>query len=562
MRLRSSAALLTIALLSCAPQSLRGPGEAGQGEASTTARKAITVGYGRAVVHIGPFEGGVAEFREIAHAGLLALDPVNNRAVPRLAKEVPSTDHGTLVVLPDGRLQTRYELRPGILWHDGTPLSAHDLIFGYHVQADPSFPTRSNRTAGLLAAIEAPDDQTLVITWSSPTRLATRVFTNTIWAMPRHILGPLYRPGDVEAIINNPYWTREFVGLGAFKIRNWVEGSHVEFVAHDSYVLGRPKIDSIVWRFASDPNAGLASVLADDLDVTMGSLLDFELALIARAEWEARGKGTVVMTPANWRWVNLMPTNAFLSDIRVRRALLHALNREAISNDLFQGQQAVANIWVSPRRPQFPAVDAAISKYPFDPARAQQLLGEAGWRRGADGVLASVAGERFAIDGRVASAGEVLRVQQVTVDDWRRVGVQVDINNISPELDASPDYRNQWTGAYWASWNLVLEDLRNQLHTSVIPRPENRFSGGNRARWSNPRADVLLDQMTVVLDEDAWDRDLIDLARLWTAELPHLPLYYINEVITYARGITGISPRSETGSDNTVTWNVHEWQRG
>jgi peptide/nickel transport system substrate-binding protein len=254
-----------------------------------------------------------------------------------------------------------------------------------------------------------------------------------------------------------------------------------------------------------------------------------------------------------------MPTNPFLADIGVRRAMLYAIDRQAMSTDLFQGEQKVADIWVSPRRPQFSRVEAAITKYPYDPERAQQLLTDAGWRRGSDGVLVNSQGERFVIDGRVAGAGELLRVQQVTVDYWRRAGIQTDINNISPELDVSPAYRNQWTGAYWASINLVLEDLRNSLHSALIPRPENRFSGSNRGRWSNPRADFLLDEMTATLDEALWDRDLVELAQLWTAELPHLPLYYINEVVTFRRGVTGVGPRSETGSDNAVTWNIHEW---
>jgi peptide/nickel transport system substrate-binding protein len=538
-----------------------GASPAGSPIAPSQQKKTLTIAYGRAVPHIGPLEGGVNEFREIAQAGLLTLDPVSNQVSPRLAEKVPSTDDGTLVFMPDGRLITRYTLKPGIVWHDGTPLSAEDFVLGYQVQADPKFPQRSSRTAGLVQSIEAPDDRTLVITWSAPNRLALRAFTNTFWAMPRHIIGPLFKPGDMDAVVNSSYWTKDFVGLGAYKVQNWVEGSQVEFAANDQYVLGRPKIDAIVWRLITDSNSALASILAGDLDVTLGSLLDFDSALVARGRWEAPGQGTVMMTPANWRWISLAVTNPFLADVPVRRAMLTAIDREAMSRDLFEGQQPVADIWVSPRRPQFPAISAAITKYPYDPARAQQLLADAGWRPGADGVLLNSRGERFEIDGRVAGRNEELKVQQVTTDYWRRLGIVTSINNISPELDASPEYRNQWTGAFWASINLVLEDLRNSLHSSQAPRPENRFSGSNRGRWSNPRADALLDEMSVSVDDTIWSRDLVDLAALWSNELPTLPLYYINEVVTYGRGISGIGPRSETGSDNAVTWNVHEWDR-
>lgn len=555
--------ILTIAGLGCAPAqpgpsdtSVRG-GEAGGPPAQ---KKVITIAYGRLPTNLGPMEGGVAEFREIAHAGLLALDPLANQGVARLAEEVPAFDRGTMAALPDGRLQTRYKLRPSIRWHDGAPFSSQDFVFGWQVQQTPNWPSRSNPMAGLIDAMETPDDATLIVTWKSPTRFALRTFTNSIWAMPRHLLGPLVAAGDVQAVADSSYWTRDFVGVGAYKVVQWVEGSHYEFAANESYVLGRPRIDTIVWRLTTDRNAGLAGILADQLDVTMGSLLDLETAQILQQQWDERRRGTVLLTPANWRWVNLMPTNPFLSDLRVRRGLAHALDRDSLSRDLFSSLQAVCDIWVSPRRPQFTAVDAAITKYPYDPARSRQLLEDAGWQTGIDGILINGQGQRFVIDGRTTDAeGEVGRVQLTNAADWRRAGIQVNINNISSQLDATPEYRNQWTGAYWASWNLVLEDLRGQWHTSVIPRPENRFAGGNRARWSNPRADALIEEMAVTLDDRAWDSNLVEIARLWTSELPHIPLYYINEVVTYGKGISGVAPRSETGSDNTVTWNVHEW---
>ncbi len=562
LRLSALVAVMLLAI-ACGPARPEDGSRGGQPAVGNAGpqKKSLTIAYGRAAPHIGPLEGGVAEFREIAQAGLLALDPVANQAAPRLAEDVPASDRGTLVFLPEGRLQTRFTLKPGIVWQDGVPFSAHDFILGYQVQADPGFPQRSSRTAGLVESMEAPDDRTLIITWSSPTRLALRAFTNTFWPMPRHIVGPLYTPGNLDNLINSSYWTRDFVGVGAYRVQQWVEGSHVEFAANDRYILGRPKIDTIIWRLMTDSTTGLASVLADDLDVTLGGMLDFDAALVAKDQWEARGKGTVLMTPANWRWINLMPTNPFLADIPVRRAMLLAIDREAMSRELFQGQQAVAHIWVSPRRPQYPRVESAITKYEYSQDRAEQLLQDAGWRKGGDGILVNARGERFVIDGRIAGAGELLRVQQATVDYWRRVGVQTDINNITTELDVSPAYRNQWTGAFWGSINLVLEDLRNSLHSQLAPRPENRFAGSNRGRWMNPRVDQLLDEMNGTLDDAVWDRALVEVAQLWTAELPHLPLYYINEVVTFGRGISGIGPRSETGSENAVTWNVHEWDR-
>lgn len=89
--------VLSLFLLACSSSptspALRGPaGETGGASPQNTQRKTLTIAYGRPIVHIGSFDSGVAEFREIAHAGLLALDPVSNLIVPRLAEAVPSTD--------------------------------------------------------------------------------------------------------------------------------------------------------------------------------------------------------------------------------------------------------------------------------------------------------------------------------------------------------------------------------------------------------------------------------------------------------------------------------------
>src|SRR5262249_51180969 len=130
--------------------------------------------------------------------------------------------------------------------------------------------------------------------------------------------------------------------------------------------------------------------------------------VVAEREWASKGEGVVKFTPSNWALVNPSGTNPFFSwdnpnGTKVRQAMLSGINRQEIVDTLFQGKDRVADFPMSPSRRMFAAADAAASKYPYDPQRAAQLLTEAGWRKGADGILLNDQGERFSVEFRTVS---------------------------------------------------------------------------------------------------------------------------------------------------------------
>jgi peptide/nickel transport system substrate-binding protein len=172
--------------------------------------------------------------------------------------------------------------------------------------------------------------------------------------------------------------------------------------------MSRPWIT--VWFGARSTNVGLT--------------VDQVLAL--RRQWPERF--TYLFRPSlGYEHINLNLANPIPADVRVRRALLLAIDRNAINTKLFEGLQPVAVTWVNPLEPTY---TADLPTYDYDPGRARTLLADAGWHPGADGVCRNGAGERLSV-AFATTAGNRQRelVQQVLQSAWRAVGIEVTIKN-------------------------------------------------------------------------------------------------------------------------------------
>src|SRR5581483_2779168 len=195
---------------------------------------------------------GVSETETLLNAGL-AIQDSTDALHAQLAEAVPSVENGLWVVYPDGTMQTTWKIRSGAAWHDGTPFTSADLLFTASVEQDAELPIFRNVAYSSVDRVEAPDTQTITIHWKRPFIEADTMFTNArALPLPRHLLEKTYTT-DKEDFVNLPYWNREFVGTGPFKLREWEAGTHVILDANDAFVLGRPQIDQIEVKFIPDP---------------------------------------------------------------------------------------------------------------------------------------------------------------------------------------------------------------------------------------------------------------------------------------------------------------------
>src|SRR5687767_13949775 len=233
---------------------------------------------------------------------LLALVGGDGLPRPDLAESLPQLATDTWRVFPDGRMETTYRLKPNLRWHDGAPLTAEDFVFATRVYRAPEHGHSDRPPFHAIDSVTAPDAQTIVVRWNLPYAGADALSARDreLPPLPRHLLGDAFEQQSAEAFGAHPFWTREYVGVGPYRIEHWEPGAFMEAVAFDGYALGKPKIERIRLNFVSDSNTALANLLSGDSHVaTDNSIAQIVEAL--KGEWAQRSGGKLLHWPNAWR---------------------------------------------------------------------------------------------------------------------------------------------------------------------------------------------------------------------------------------------------------------------
>jgi peptide/nickel transport system substrate-binding protein len=161
---------------------------------------------------------GIDQLEYLVNAALCSFDDAGNLQ-PRLAEAVPTLENGNWRLAADGTMETSWSIRDGARWHDGTPLTADDLVFTLAVVQDKELPIFGDIAYASLDSARAVDSRTVVVKWKQPYIQADRLFTFALaLPMPKHILEGPYS-SDKSTFTEHPYWAEEFVGTGPFRIR-------------------------------------------------------------------------------------------------------------------------------------------------------------------------------------------------------------------------------------------------------------------------------------------------------------------------------------------------------
>lgn len=516
------------------------PGESRDPLASADGRAILRVAYEREVDVLNAFTSQMlVDIHFSMVEGLITTDE-NNTYVPVLAREIPSTENGQIVENPDGTVAMTWRLHENVRWHDGEPFTSEDVCFTWRfVTSENSQTYNRDWYLGILDCV-MPDEHTVVFTWEGRRGYYAGLFEAIL---PEHVLGHM----TTEQIVNYTPYNRgtELVGTGPFRFAEWRSGEYIRVVRNDDYWRGPdvPGIDEIVWSFIPDSNTRLN-------------------AMKARQYHYARLEPTHVREVESLAGygVNLVSSNTFLhfdlslntdrsevlfSDRDVRRALFHAIDRNAIADQLMQGTVRVANTPINPTSPYHnPNVVAST----YDPERAASMLTQAGWVPGPDGIRTKD-GQRFSFTvlNRAGTADRIA-VAQVIQAQLKAVGVEVDFRTLE-----SASWTQTWRSFDWeavvAAWFLPADPSFTGLYSCGGPN--------NMTGFCSPALDEVMRESDRYLSFAERKPPLDEAQRILAEDARMLPIYYnvIPELVSdRVQGYRG------SGTNFGSFWNLWEWR--
>lgn len=514
------------------------PGASGQSSAAATPAAAVKKGG----TFIDSSIGDAPTMQPV-----LANDSASNDRITLMYEGLRTRDPNTLDFGPDlaaswkfsaDNLSLTYVLRDGLTWSDGKPLTTADFKFTWELIFDPKtkLPARS-LLSNIVGVPETPDAKTLIFHFKEVSA-ASSLYTDNWPAIPMHVFQGL----DIN---DNPMNRDNTVGSGPFVLKEWAKDDHATFVANERYFKGRPNLDQYVFRVVKDSNAVLQAFKTGDVDTaTVSSPADWDEAV----KFPNANPVSYYYYAAPWDFLGFNMKNPLLSDKRVRQAISLSLNKKLMVERILFGHGKEQN---SNYPATSPAFTDDVTKFPYDPAKAKQLLKDAGYTPGSDGILVKD-GKPFKVrlffnDGNKRRESIAIIAQQ----QLKEVGIAVDV--VAEEFGAylvrvreSKDfelYLLGWTGG-------ADPDSARAIWTSDGTQ---NFGG-----YSNPDVDKLYPQADRVLDMQKERRPLyVQIQKLIAEDQPYVFLWTLETLKLFNKRIVG--PQAVPFGTTETKWNVNEW---
>ncbi len=497
----------------------------------------LVIGYDREPDTLNRFSTHILEDTMICISEGLTVWNEKMEAVPVLAEVIPSPENGLARVLDDGRLEVTWKLRPGIRWHDGEPFDSRDVAFTVETINDPAYNPESTEGFDLIESVETPDDLTAVVTY----RRIYAAYQDQFWrgALPRHVL----QGKDLNAF---PEYDRKPIGTGPYRVEEWRTGEYLLLTRNESYWRGSPAIEKLLFRFLASSNTRMNQLRAGEVQVVDNVPLDKVDELIGIPGVQvSRTMGNSYAHLA----LNLREVPAF-RDLRVRQAVAHAIDRRAIAEDVLEGVVTVVDSVI---QPMSWAYNAGVEFYDYDPARARELLREAGYEdRDFDGVVEKE-GVPLSFPGTTRSGhAEWEMVLQVLQAQLKSVGIGMEIRNYEPTLLGELWFSGKLP-FFLSAWTLPADPEITLFYASDRTPPRGR----NIYYYENEELTRLLYASDQTVDRDERKELLFQAQEILAREVPEIPLYNRTIVSAFPEALENVKPNPTNAG---LFWNVHEWE--
>jgi len=498
---------------------------------------------------------------ETALEGLVRVTP-DGAYQPVLAREVPTLANGGVKLSADGkRMDVTYHLKPNLRWADGQPVTSDDIRFTWQaVMKDPKVTTRGGYDQ--MTGIDTPDALTAVVHYGSIyAAFASRFAGGNVGQpiLPRHVL-------EKEPDISKSDFVRTPFGTGPFRITEFKSADHITAERNPNYrEAGKPYLDRIIFRSVPSREVAVAQLQAGEVGA-MWNLLEAQLpALQKQPDINVRA----VPGPSVERLeFNLAkPGNPadpavphpVLGDVNMRHALVLATPKKRLIDKLLFGKATVAQTtlsigWAAPTN---------VRQEDYNPAKAKQLLDQAGWVPGPDGIRVRN-GVRASLKITTTTGDQVREeIEQVLIDEWRQIGVALEVRNVPSSVlfgswsANAPRKRGDFDVNMYASSPDIdpQETMAQRFGCDNIPRPGNNGAGFNYYRYCDSQTDQLIQQAGSIVDQDKRKQLYAEIAKRVNDGQISVWLYNRSNIDAYRVNVGGYK---DNGWDN-LTWNTEDW---
>jgi peptide/nickel transport system substrate-binding protein len=428
-------------------------------------------------------------------------------------------------ISPDRKTIT-FHLRRGVRWHDGKPFTSADVQYTL-LEVVKKLNPRAATAFQKIEAVDAPDEHTAVLRFSEP--------ASAIWAVLSSMEAPIIPKHLFEGSspLTNP-WNGKLIGTGAFVFKEWRKGEYILLERNPDYWrASKPYLNRIRVRIINDPGARLAALETGEVHFSAFSPVSPSdvprLRTSANLRVETGGYG--VFVPVLFMDFNMERPK--FKDKRVRAAIAHAIDRQALVDRVWFGLGKPATGPIPSAQRAFYTPDT--TQYPFDPKKAEQLLDEAGLKRGTDGVRLSITHHTMPYGNTYTRAGEYIR------EALRQVGVDVqlvtlDVGQYIRQIFTERNF-DTMTCAYTAGPDPQFGILRRYYTKSF----EKGVPWSNGSGYSNPVLDKVIEASFSETDPAKRKAQLVELQKVAQHDLPSINLVEMQHFSVVSKRVQGLS---------------------
>jgi peptide/nickel transport system substrate-binding protein len=499
----------------------------------------LIVGYDREPDTMNRFSTHILEdIQSCIIEGLTVTDEQMN-VVPLLATEVPTLENGGVVVHPNGTMDVTWKIRPGIRWHDGVPFTSADVKFTVEAINSPDYNPESTDGFDRIERVDTPDSLTAVVRYREVYAPYALQFVRG--ALPKHIL----EGRDIDKAQD---YNRNPLGTGPYRVVEWKTGEYVLLERVPRYWRGDslPAIRRIVFRFIANTSTRMNQLRGGEVHVT--ALVPWDKYREMR---DVPGLSIHRMPGNSYEHVTLNQRSvAAFRDVRVRRALTHAVDRELIVRTILD---SLAPVIHGPIQAVSWAFTDDVRQYDFDPERARALLDSAGWRDSNGDGIRDRDGKPLSFT-LITQAGFAVRenVSQALQRMWRDVGVDAQVRLIDGTSISGLWFEGKFDAMlHW--WHMPADPELTLFFAADRTPPHGR----NINYVSDDSLTRLLYASDRTVDQ-ARRRELLVAAQQRIANLAvEIPLYNVTRLDAVPESLEGFTGNPTNAG---IFWDVWRWK--